>query len=198
MKTFLKTKIPTTLIYEVKDGKPIYYKDYEKVVKGEKSIEEVMGSSFIQSLIISVIVEYLFEKIDKTKYTVLFNEVGFSFGKSKRCLDIAIYLNKDLKASSLKNIYLKIPPKVVIEVDTKADLKRYSASFDFYVREKTQDLLDAGVEKVLWFSSYDRKVLIAERSKDWVIKPWNKDIDILDSISINLEILLKNKKEVID
>lgn len=198
MKAKVKAKIPTSLIYEIKDGKPIYYKDYDKVLQGEKHIEEVMGSSFIQSFIISVIVEYLFEKLDKKKYTVLFDEIGFSFNKSKRSLDIAIYSNKDLKTINVRNTYIKIAPKVVIEVDTKADLKRYSNSFDFYVREKTQDLLDAGVEKVIWFSSYDKKVLIAQKSKDWIIKPWNKEVEIVDNIRLNLENLIKNKKEVID
>ncbi|WP_197017109.1 hypothetical protein [Persephonella sp. IF05-L8] len=29
----------------IKYGSPIYYKDYDKVISGEKTLEEVMGSS---------------------------------------------------------------------------------------------------------------------------------------------------------
>ena len=42
-KTLLKD-----LIYEEVNGKPIYYKNYKLVIKGKKTIEEVMASSSLQ------------------------------------------------------------------------------------------------------------------------------------------------------
>ena len=44
-------KIPSYLIYEIWDGKPIYYKGYEDVVNGIKTKEEIMGGSALQSFI---------------------------------------------------------------------------------------------------------------------------------------------------
>ncbi len=38
-------KIPDKLIYETIDGKPVYYKGYQDVIKLIKQFEEIMGSS---------------------------------------------------------------------------------------------------------------------------------------------------------
>lgn len=54
------------------------------------------------------------------------------------------------------------PPKVVIEVDTKADLKGYG-KLTHYVLEKTDDLIKAGVNKVIWvFTKEKRFCLLKE------------------------------------
>ncbi|GAK61166.1 hypothetical protein U27_01065 [Candidatus Vecturithrix granuli] len=57
-KTKRKT-IPRELIYEMRHGTPIYYRDYQKVVANEKSLEEVMGSSALQGQLIAWIVWFL-------------------------------------------------------------------------------------------------------------------------------------------
>ena len=54
---------------------------------------------------------------------------------------------------------ISVPPKVVIEVDTKADLSKYK-SFEAYMYEKTQELLNAGVKKVIWIVTKPKKILI--------------------------------------
>ena len=46
-----RKKIPEALVYEIMDGKPIYYNDYQLVIKKKKSIEEVIGSSSLLTLI---------------------------------------------------------------------------------------------------------------------------------------------------
>ncbi len=46
----IRKKVPKELIYEMRHGSPIYYKDYDKVLTGEKKLDEVMGSSKIQAL----------------------------------------------------------------------------------------------------------------------------------------------------
>ena len=48
--------IPERLIYEMVADKPIYYKGYKEYLKGEKQIEELTGSSYLQSLIITKLV----------------------------------------------------------------------------------------------------------------------------------------------
>lgn len=45
--------IPESLIYEMVKGKPIYYKNYKEFLSGNKQIEELIGSSLIQSRIIT-------------------------------------------------------------------------------------------------------------------------------------------------
>jgi hypothetical protein len=48
--------IPKSLIYEMVDGKPIYYRGYQEYLSGEKQLEELIGSSHIQSFIVTRLV----------------------------------------------------------------------------------------------------------------------------------------------
>lgn len=42
-----------SLVYEVLDGRPLYYRGYEDVLSGKKSPEEIMGSSSLQWVLAS-------------------------------------------------------------------------------------------------------------------------------------------------
>ncbi|RTZ67857.1 MAG: Uma2 family endonuclease [Aquificaceae bacterium] len=185
-----RKKLLKALTYERVNGKPIYYRNYEKVLKGELPLEAVMGSSEIQAFLLILIASYLREKLGRD-YLVLGGELGFVYSsKSFRSLDIAIYRKTDLPQLSGK--YTRKPPLVVIEIDTKASLKNYG-SFEEYMYEKTQDLLNAGVEKVIWFTTRVKKVLIAERDKDWITTDWDNDIEVLNGVVLNLQKLLKEE-----
>lgn len=181
------------LIYEKVKGKPIYYRDYKKVLEGTLQPEAVMGSNELQSLIVSLILKYLF-KVLPDGFTVLTNELGFfTSPRSFRSLDIAIYKKEEMKKPQDK--YTKRVPIVVIEIDTKADLSKYS-SFEEYMYEKTTDLLDAGVDKVIWYMTKVKKVLTAEKGKDWITMDWDRDIEVLEGVRLNIRELLD--KEGID
>ncbi len=185
-------RIPKELIYEMRNGKPIYYRDYDKVLSGEKTMEEVMGSGGLQALLVTVLVSFLHGKL-KGKYIILSNELGYGFApRSWYNLDIAIIPKEKLK--DIPRGYIKVPPEVVIEIDTKADLRKYG-DFMNYAREKTQDLLDAGVKKVIWYTTFDRKVMVAEKGKPWIITDWDYDVEIMKGITLNLERMVKEEIE---
>ena len=186
-----RKRVPKELIYEMRYGSPIYYRDYDKVISGEKTLEEVMGSSKLQAFIIALILGYLSSKLDRKKYLVLTNEAGFRWApRTWRNLDIAIFDKKKIFKEGINDKYAKTPPEVVIEVDSKADLRKYG-DFMNYMREKTQDLLNAGVKRVIWYTTFDKKVMVAEKGKRWFITDWNDTIDIIDDIKLNLDELLK-------
>ena len=46
-------KIPEYLIYEMDEGKPIYYRGYKEYLQGQRALEEIMSSSYIQSFLVS-------------------------------------------------------------------------------------------------------------------------------------------------
>lgn len=183
-------KIPHKLIYEMVGEQPIYYRGYKDVLTGKKQIEELMGSSYLQSLIITKLVFLLMSNLGK-KYVVLTNEIGLQFkNKGWRAADIAIVETKKLKDIKKTNKYLKIPPKVVIEIDTKAELKEVKDSFSYF-HKKTDELLEFGVEKVIWIFTDSEKIMISEKDKDWQILNWSKELEILEGIMVNLEAVIE-------
>ncbi len=184
----LKKFLSESLVYEMISGKPIYRRDYEKVLKGEKTAEEIMGSSELQAILTALIVGFLYSELDKEKYLIATNELGFKVApKSWYSLDIAIFDRKKLK--TLRKEYTDIPPKVVIEIDVKVDLRQFSNPQSYFHR-KIQDLLDSGVEKVVWIFTDEKKVWIAERGKPWLITDWDYEIEIAKGVKFNLQKLL--------
>ncbi len=186
-----RKKLLKLLTYEKVNGKPIYYRDYKKVLRGEIPPEAVMGSSGIQAYLIRLLVGFLLKTMDMSRYEVLFNEIGFKFLKgSWRNLDIAIFEREKVKPYLTENKLIPVAPLVVIEVDTKADLTKYG-SMEEYAYEKTQDLLNAGVERIIWIFTRTKKVMIAERGKKWVVQDWKDDFEIIEGKRICIEELLK-------
>lgn len=185
-----RMRIPKELIYEMRYGSPIYYRDYDKVLSGEKTPEEVMGSGGLQALLVTVLVSFLHRRL-KGKYIILSNELGYSFApRSWYNLDIAIIPKERLK--DIPRGYIKIPPEVVIEIDTKADLRKFESPQDYFHR-KAQDLLDSGVKKVIWIFTKDKKIWLAEKGKPWLIVDFDYEIDVLEGISFKLSELLKEE-----
>ncbi len=182
--------IPESLIYEMVAGKPIYYRGYKEYLKGNKQIDELMGSSYLQSLIITQLVFLLMSNLSK-EYLVLTNEIGLQFKeKGWRAADIAIVETRKLKGVKKSNKYLNIAPKIVIEIDTKAELEEVKDSFSYF-HKKTDELLEFGVEKVIWIFTDSEKIMISEENKDWQILNWSKDVEVIDGLKINLEKLIE-------
>ncbi len=187
-------RVPKELIYEMRKGSPIYYRDYDKVLKGELPIEAVMGSSGLKAWLIDLIVTFLKSVLDKKKYKVLYQEVGYKFApRSWYNLDIAIWEKEKVKQYLKENKLISVSPEVVIEVDTKADLRKFENPQDYFHR-KTQDLLNSGVKKVIWIFTKDKKVWIAEPKKPWLIVDWDYEIPVMENIKINLEKLTKEEE----
>ncbi|WP_232219438.1 Uma2 family endonuclease [Hydrogenivirga sp. 128-5-R1-1] len=185
-----KQELLKVLTYEKVKGKPIYYRGYKKVLKGELPPEAVMGSSGLQAFLIRLLVEFLLGALDRKMYEVLFNEIGFLCDKdSWRNLDIAVFEKEKVKPHLVQDKLIPIPPLVVIEVDTKADLSKYM-NFEGYMYEKAEDLLNAGVQRVIWYITKVKKVLIAEPGKDWITADWDRDVEVLKGVELNLKKLL--------
>ncbi len=156
-----------------------------------------MGSSKLQWFIIYLIYSYLIRNVNNQKYVIATNEAGFQWApRTWRNLDIAIFDKNKLFEEGIDEKYAKTPPEVVIEIDTKADLRKYG-DFMNYAREKTQDLLDAGVKRVIWYTTFDKKVMFAEKDKPWIIADWNYEVEVIDNLKLNLEELLKENLQEI-
>lgn len=183
-------KIPKSLIYEVVDGNPIYYKGYKDFLLGRNHSGEPMGSSLLQSMIITQLVFLLHEAL-KGKYYVFTNELGLQISKgTSRAADIAIFSKSQLPPDLITNKYSEIPPRLVIEIDTRAEVEEIKDTFTYY-NKKTDQLLAFGVGKVIWVFTDSQKVLIAERGQPWQLVSWDEEIDLIDGVSFKMAELVE-------
>lgn len=183
--------IPEILVYEMVNGTPIYYKGYKEYLSGNLQIEELMGSSKLQSLIIAELI-YILRSFLGDDYLVFTNELGLQFStKSWRAADIAV-IKLDL-VENLDNKYLAAPPELVIEIDTKAELNDISNPLGYY-QEKTDELLNFGVEKVVWIFTDTGKIMVAEKNIKWMISNWSEDLEMLEGLVLNLEEIVNKRK----
>ena len=85
-------EIPAYLIYEVLEGKPVYYKGYKEVLAENKILEDIMGSSGLQAEIVSYLLKICYLAIDTGLFRIFTNEVGSHIDKGNNLSnDIAIF-----------------------------------------------------------------------------------------------------------
>lgn len=186
-------KIPEYLVYEVMDGKPVPYRGFQAVLNKEKTSEDIMGSSGLQSFVVSVLLRFLYRNLPDDIYEIVTNETGLHLNKKNNLsADIGIFEVAVLQPEKLTNKYLEIPPKIAIEVDTKADVSQFAHPMDYY-HKKTSKLLDFGVEKVIWISTESKKVTIAISDQDWITYDWHKPVEVLPGIHCTIAELLAKR-----
>ncbi len=184
-------KIPKNLIYEVFDGKPVYYKNYRKVVAGTLKLEDIMGSSGLQVIIIEYLLFVLYSNLERKKFKAFTNEQGQHIDKNNNLsADIAIYETTKFDVKDATKHYTTVAPKIQIEVNIDADTEDFGSP-DNYVFRKTEKLLNFGVEKVIWVMSDSKKIIVATKNANWEIIDWHKDIEIMPNIPFNLGKYLK-------
>jgi Uma2 family endonuclease len=178
--------IPESLIYEIMDGRPIYYQGYREVLAGRKTTEDIMGSSTLQWVLASFFMRIMFRHLDETKYRFASNEAGVHLDhRNNLSHDVAVYDRNVLTPDKINKKYANVPAVVAIEIDVKADMSKVEDRN--YVNIKTRKLLDFGTQKVIWVFSDSQQVMVAERDADaWLTMDWTRDIDLLDSQTFNI------------
>ena len=179
-------EIPESLIYEIMDGRPIYYKGYREVLAGRKTTEEIMGSSTLQWVLASYFMQIMFRTLDTKKYWFASNEAGVHLNhRNNLSHDVAIYDRTVLTVDKINKKYANVPARVAVEIDVKADLSNEADRN--YVNRKTQKLLDFGTEKVIWVFSDSQQIMVAERTADaWLTMDWSREIELLDGQFFNI------------
>lgn len=186
--------IPEYLVYETLNGRPLYRKGYKEVLANLKTPEEIMGSSDLQAILVSILHGFLFGQINRKKYLLATSESGLHIASGNNLSnDIAIF---DKDKVTIKGKYFDIPPKLVIEVDVKVDLTEFPARELDYFYEKTDRMLDFGIEKVIWITTKSRKIFTASRTTPWLTQNWDTDVTILDDCVLNLARLLADEEVV--
>lgn len=181
--------MPSYLIYETLNGRPLYRRGYRDVITGKKKPAEIMGSSSLQAALVSILHGFLFMHIDRKRYLLATNESGVHLDKgSNLSNDIAIFDKST--GITLTNKYFSIPPVVAFEIDVAIEPQEFEGKESGYVYEKTERLLDFGVERVIWILTEPRKIFVATKNAPWITQDWNADVPVLDDVVLNLAGLL--------
>lgn len=195
-KVAAKPKVPDFLVKEEIDGVRFYYRNYKDFLNKKKNIEEVMGSSAIQSLVIQYLMKLMFKKDIDLKYYIFTNETGNNLGlRNNLQFDIALYDRTLLTADKITDKYVNaIAPTIVLEIDTDISLDDtgFTALQDYYFT-KTQKLIDYGTQKVIWIFTKGKKIMVAEGS-EWHIYNFDKTIQVIDNVEFNLAEFFKDEK----
>ena len=183
--------IPEALIYEMVEGKPIYYRGWQDVLKGEKTIEQIMASSLMQSYLVGEVFAATHVALRK-KYILGTNEAGIKFKKGDwRAADICLWTKVSLKGTPLHDHYSQIIPEIVIEVDTKAD----TLTIPTYYLDKTKHLHKNGVRRVVWIFTSPEQVMVAEKGEKWTIQDWSESVEVADGFMLNVKELIDAYEE---
>jgi Uma2 family endonuclease len=177
-------KIPSNLIREELRGQALYYKGYKEVLNGTKQIEEIMGSSSLQSYLVGFLYGILFSIIDRKKYILTTNETGLHLGyKNNLSTDIGIFLKEKVV---LTDKYFDIAPEIAIEVDVKIETDK---ELD-YIFSKSEEMLSFGTKKILWIITKHKKIFVIEKGQTTQVIEWFDDIFLMENITFNLKNLL--------
>ena len=186
-------KIPAHLVYEELDGQALPYRGYLEVLSGKKTFEEIMGNSSLQAVLVSIINWFVNNNINRKKYLVASNESGLHVSSgSNLANDIAIFEKDKI---TLTDKYFDVSPKIVIEVDIKIALEGTGLTSDLeYMLNKSQKMLDFGVEKVIWITTQTKKIFVITPNAPWYLVNYDENITLLDDCILNLAQLLKDEE----
>ena len=194
--TLTTRKIPASLMYEEIDGIPYYYRGYRSVLSRQKTKEEIMGASALQSAVVSLLIHILYKYLPFDDYLIATNEPGLHLATGNNLSnDIAVFDQSSLP-TPLDDKYFSVPPKIVIEVDVKIDLPANLSETE-YVYDKTQKMLDFGVQKVIWILTKTRRTLIAVPNDRWILTDWDDSIEIMPGCNFELNPLLRSKNVIL-
>ena len=175
--------VPEALVYEMHEGRPIYYRGYRDVLAGHKTLEEVMSDSSLQAWLKGKLLFVLQEQLTAGKFDITVGEHGLWMDKGQwRAADLAIFRFEDLE---LDAHYARRAPEVVMEIDTKADLEGFGTMLDYY-DQKVDFLLQFGVRKIIWIFTDSRSVRVVDDQAGSRSFGWDDSVEVLPAVRFNL------------
>lgn len=192
-------QIPETFVYEEFGGRKYYRRGYRQVLLGLKNEDEIMGSSFLQGLIIQAIVHHLRVILPKKSYWTPTNEVGIHARKRVNFSGDILICEKSKSGDPWVKNYTSIPPKFVIEVDIKIDPKDYTieepraGSEMAYIIKKSEELIAFGVEGVAWVLTESRKILMMRPNLRLEVFDWTDEVPLFDEYTFCLQTILEEE-----
>lgn len=178
-------KIPASLIYDEIDGKPYYRKGYKSVLNKTQTLENIMGCSGLQALLIEYFTEMFYAFSKRKQYHFLTGEPGLHISVGNNLAgDICLYQKNKISLAAFTTKYLELPPDIQIEIDVSIDLSDDSETA--YINKKVKKLISHGVSKIIWVFTASQSVLVATPSGPWQWTNWSDDIEITEGYTVNI------------
>ncbi len=185
-------KIPHHLIFEMDEGKPIYYRWYKEYLNGNENYEETMPGGSLQAWLkgqIAFLISFFLQ--DNKIYVVTLGEQGLSLKKkSWRGADIAIFKKDNFQ---LNNEFAKLPPEIVIEINIKGYYETQEKALADYERKNAQ-LLEFGVQKIIWIFTEPRQITVLTKSSR-VNYDWDATVPVMEGVEFNAQALIDKFEE---
>ena len=174
------------LVRETLDGRPLYYAGYREVLAGRQTLEGIRGASSLRWVVASYVLQTMIRQLDGQRYWFATNEAGVHLDhRNNLAHDVAIYEKASLPPDQINTRYVRVPAKVVVEIDVRIDLQNPADAN--YVNRKIRKLLDFGTARVIWVFTDSRQVLLAERGADaWLTMDWHRNLELLDGQRFNI------------
>lgn len=149
-----------------------------------------MSCSDLQGVLVSLINIFLGLTINRKKYLIATNEIGLHLAKNDNLANNVVIFEKE-KIGKLKGKFFDVAPKIVIEVDIKAEVSNFQNEETNYILQKSQKILDFGTEKVVWILTDSQKIFVIDKNETkWYVVNWSEDIPLLDNCVLNINQLL--------
>jgi hypothetical protein len=159
--------ISCELIHDIIDGKPYLYKS---------------NSVTLQHIVISdYLLKTLFEGLRSEQNLMIASGPGLYIDeRNVFTSNIMIFERSEL---TIDENYAQVPPKITLEIDIKVELRDMTE--DEYVFLKGVRLVNFGAEKVIWFFTESKKVIIVT-PVSWITYDWDRDVTIMQDITCNV------------
>lgn len=186
-------QVPAYLIKEVIDGIPVYYKGYREVLSKNTPPEAIMAAGLLHAMLKMWLSNLFYNQLKANTYWVFSGEVGSHIShKNNMAHDLVVFEKSVLPPGKITGKYADVPARVVVEIDTEIEYGP-DLPVETYVHRKTQNTLDFGTEKVIWIFTASRKIMVATAGADWLIRDWDKPVEVLDGISFNVAVYLEEQ-----
>ncbi len=186
------SKIPAELIYEIMDKVPMYRKGYKEVLTHTKQLEDIMGCSSYQWVIIEYFLELLFTHKNKKNYWVAANQPGLHINKGNNfSADILVFNKKDLPGKNISTKYANIPALLHIEVDISVELVNQSEME--YLEKKITSIMSFGTQRLIWVFTKENKILVVESENPWEWYDLDTTLSLIEDIKFNIAEYLKQE-----
>ena len=185
-------RIPDAYISEVIDGYRYPYKGAREAIEHNETPESIMGDSGLQAYIKRLLFLHILQALGNRPYEVFSGEIGLHIDNNNNLsLDLTIFNRNELTPDKITTSFVGVIPKIVIEIDVNVESPKLDSIEGYnFLLKKINRLHAAGVERVIWIFTKDRKIVVTESEKLWHVLDLNESIDVMEGVAFNLLELL--------